>query len=106
MALVSSTIPNLIGGISQQPASIRLKTQGSAQVNAISDVVDGLQKRPGTEHIAKISTSSLSGAFIHALKRDEDEAYIVVFTGTGTNVSDRIKVFDKSGVASLRHSLR
>ena len=99
MALVSSTIPNLIGGISQQPASIRLKTQGSAQVNAISDVVDGLQKRPGTEHIAKISTSSLSGAFIHALKRDEDEAYIVVFTGTGTNVSDRIKVFDKSGEA-------
>jgi len=99
MPLVSSTIPNLIGGISQQPASIRLKTQGSAQVNAISDVVDGLQKRPGTEHIAKISTSSLSGAFIHALKRDEDEAYIVVFTGTGTNVSDRIKVFDKSGVA-------
>ena len=98
MALVSSTIPNLIGGISQQPASIRLKTQGSAQVNGISDVVDGLQKRPGSEHIAKISTTSLSGAFIHALKRDEDEAYIVVFTGTGTDVSDRIKVFDKSGV--------
>ena len=99
MALVSSTIPNLIGGVSQQPASIRLKTQGSAQINGISDVVDGLQKRPGSEHIAKISTSSLSGAFIHALKRDEDEAYIVVFTGTGTDVSDRIKVFNKSGVA-------
>ena len=99
MSLVSSTIPNLIGGISQQPASIRLKTQGSAQINGISDVVDGLQKRPGTEHIAKISTSALSGAFIHALKRDEDEAYIVLLTGTGTNVSDRIKIFDKSGVA-------
>jgi len=99
MGLISSTIPNLIGGISQQPASIRLKTQGTTQVNGISDVVDGLQKRPGTEHIAKISTSSLSGAFIHALKRDEDEAYIVVLTGTGTNVTDRIKIFDKSGVA-------
>ena len=99
MGLISSTIPNLIGGISQQPASIRLKTQGTTQVNGVSDVVDGLQKRPGTEHIAKISTSSLSGAFIHALKRDEDEAYIVVLTGTGTNVSDRIKIFDKSGVA-------
>ena len=98
MGLISSTIPNLIGGVSQQPASIRLKTQGSTQINGISDVVDGLQKRPGTEHIAKISTSSLSGAFIHALKRDEDEAYIVVLTGTGTDVSDRIKIFDKSGV--------
>jgi len=99
MGLISSTIPNLIGGVSQQPASIRLKTQGSTQINGISDVVDGLQKRPGTEHIAKISNSSLSGAFIHALKRDEDEAYIVVLTGTGTAVSDRIKIFDKSGVA-------
>ena len=99
MSLISSTIPNLIGGISQQPASIRLKTQGTTQINGVSDVVDGLQKRPGTEHIAKISTSSLSGAFIHALKRDEDEAYIVLLTGTGTNVTDRIKIFDKSGVA-------
>ena len=99
MALISSTIPNMIGGISQQPATIRMKTQGAAQVNAYSDVVDGLRKRPGSEHIAKISTSSLSGAFIHALKRDETEAYVVVLTGTGTNVTDRIKVFDKNGVA-------
>ena len=98
MGLISSTIPNLIGGVSQQPASIRLKTQGSTQINGIPDVVDGLQKRPGTEHIAKISPTSLSGAFIHALKRDEDEAYIVVLTGTGTDVSDRIKIFDKSGI--------
>lgn len=46
MALITHDIPNLIGGVSQQPDAIRLPNQCEAQVNAISSPVRGLHKRP------------------------------------------------------------
>ena len=51
MALVSKSIPNLINGVSQQPPTLRLESQGEEQENGLSDVVDGLKKRPPTEFI-------------------------------------------------------
>ena len=78
MSLVSSTIPNLINGVSQQPPEIRLPSQCEVQENGISSVVNGLEKRPGTEHVKKLDVSSISGAFIHTIQRDEDESYTLV----------------------------
>ena len=93
MALISESIPNLINGVSQQPPSLRLKTQGELQENGLSSVVDGLRKRPPTEHIAKLSNvTNLENAFIHTIRRDEDEFYIVVITTT------QLLVYDKDGV--------
>ena len=54
MGLVSKSIPNLINGISQQPPSLRLPTQGEVQENGLSDVVDGLKKRPPTKFLKKL----------------------------------------------------
>ena len=66
MALISQSIPNLINGVSQQPASLRLSTQAELQENGFSDVVSGLQKRPSTQHIADLGViSNLDKAFIH-----------------------------------------
>ena len=65
MALVSKSIPNLINGVSQQPPSLRLPTQGEAQENGLSDVVDGLKKRPPTKFLnklVKVSSSWTSGS--------------------------------------------
>ena len=78
MSLVSSTIPNLINGVSQQPPEIRLPSQCEVQENGISSVVNGLEKRPGTEHVKKLDVASISGAFIHTIQRDEDESYTLV----------------------------
>ena len=50
MTLISTSIPNLINGVSQQPPSVRLVTQAEKQENGLSSVVDGLTKRPPTEH--------------------------------------------------------
>lgn len=92
MPLVSGAIPNLINGVSQQPPSLRLPTQGAIQENGLSSVVRGLEKRPGTQHISEIDTSFTdSTAFIHTIQRDEEEAYVSV-------LSDKsIKVFDLVG---------
>ena len=56
MALVSKSIPNFINGISQQPPSLRLASQGEVQENGYSDIVDGLKKRPPTKFLRKLNT--------------------------------------------------
>jgi len=93
MSLVSAGIPNLINGVSQQPPSLRLKTQAELQENALSSVVTGLQKRPPTEHLASLgSLTNAEKAFIHTIRRDENEFYTLIVT------TDDIRVFDKNGV--------
>ena len=95
MALISQSIPNLINGVSQQPPSLRLNTQAEAQENGLSSVVSGLSKRPSSQHIADLGViSNLDKAFIHTIRRDENEFYSLVIDTAGT-----IRVFDKDGVS-------
>lgn len=93
MSLVSASIPNLINGVSQQPPSLRLKTQAEAQENGLSTVVEGLKKRPPTEHVAVLNNvpSGIDDAFIHTIRRDDNEFYTLVIT------SGALKVYDKAG---------
>jgi len=78
MPLITRSISNLIGGVSQQPEILRLDNQATEQINGLSNVVEGLKKRPPTKHIAKISNTSFSNAFIHTINRDTVERYVVV----------------------------
>lgn len=82
MGLLSSTIPNLVNGVSQQPASLRLASQGAEQVNALSSVVEGLRKRPPLRLVARIREQPFSGetAFTHLINRDRLERYLVLIT--------------------------
>tara|TARA_R100001530_G_scaffold1181_1_gene2041 strand:- start:4891 stop:7284 length:2394 start_codon:yes stop_codon:yes gene_type:complete len=80
MSLISRSIPNLIGGVSQQPEVLRLENQATTQENGFSGVVEGLKKRPPTNYIAKITNEPLTNAYIHTINRDVTERYIVVIT--------------------------
>jgi hypothetical protein len=99
MSLISGSIPNLINGVSQQPPSLRLKTQAEAQENGLSSVVEGLKKRPGTEHIATLSelTGDLEGVFMHTMRLQDADGvtrpYFLVVT------DQTVQVFDSEGVA-------
>ena len=44
MGLINHSIPNLINGVSQQPETLRLGSQGEVQENGLSSVVEGLRK--------------------------------------------------------------
>ena len=88
MPLITRSIPNLIGGVSQQPEILRLENQATEQVNGFSGVVEGLKKRPPTNHIAKISSSSLANSFIHTINRDSNERYVVVISNGSISVYD------------------
>ena len=97
MALVSTSIPNLLNGVSQQPSALRQVTQGETQVNALSSVIDGLVKRPPTEHIAKIIGSSVSDAAIHVVDRGVDNRHVIVITATSS--SSAMYVFSLDGTS-------
>lgn len=92
MALISASIPNLINGVSQQPPSLRLKTQAELQENGLSSVVNGLAKRPGTQLVRNLGyLANAENAFIHTMRRDENEYYTLIVT------QDNLYVFDKEG---------
>ena len=74
MAAVTQTIPNFIGGISEQSDDQKFPGQVSNILNAIPDPVLGLHKRPGSKRIGtnKLANVADSGKFFH-YHRDEDE---------------------------------
>ena len=95
MPLISSALPNLINGVSQQPPALRLPSQGEVQENGLSSVVDGLIKRPASRHIATLPNipSSISSAFLHTIRRGDNlEFYSMVIT------SGSLLVYDELGV--------
>lgn len=92
MSLISAAIPSLVNGISQQSASQRLTSQGAAQVNFLSSLVDGLRKRPTTWHRARLGTEDWTQAAVHIINRDLTERYVVAVT------DGDLKVFDLDGV--------
>lgn len=90
MALVSQTIKNLKGGISQQPDILRYEDQGELQVNAFSSEVEGLQKRPPSVAISRVTNSRGFGdkPMCHIIHRDDKEQYAVIFMDGNLAVLD------------------
>ena len=93
MVQISQSIPNLVQGISQQSAPLRLSSQAELQENAFSSLVEGLQKRPPLEHVATMRQSETSSTFVHLINRDVNERYFVFI-----NASNQIAVYDLNGV--------
>jgi hypothetical protein len=88
MSLITQSLPALYNGVSQQPATLRLPSQCEEQINALSTVADGVRKRPPFEHVARVTTSDISSAFIHEINRDTTERYQVVITDGDLKVYD------------------
>lgn len=94
MTLVSDSIPYMVQGISQQPDEVRKPYQGAIQINAQSSLVDGLNKRPPTEHIAKIITSAATNAACHLIDRGVSSRYIVIVQSDNTLGNTTLKIFN------------
>lgn len=90
--LVSGSLASLANGVSQQPSTARLSSQGEEQENGQSSIVEGLGKRPPTHHQAKVINGVINAATMHLINRDTTERYEVVIT------NNSIKVFDIDGV--------
>jgi hypothetical protein len=92
MPQISSAIPNLVQGVSQQSPSLRLSSQAELQENAFSSLVEGLFKRPPLEYVATLKNSVTSGQAVHLINRDVNERYFVFIDDNNT-----IAVYDLAG---------
>lgn len=93
MALVSSTIPNLINGVSQQPAALRLASQAEAVINCMPSPVEGLKKRPAFNYIKRLftGTAGTGRPFFTVVDRDGANRWGILLQ------DQALKVFDLDG---------
>ena len=93
MPLISSSIPNLINGVSQQPAALRLASQCEQMINCMPSPVEGLKKRPPAQHVAKLFSGSAGAGrpFTTIVDRDGSIKYLVLIQ------DNDIKVFGLDG---------
>ena len=83
MALINTSVPNLIQGVSQQPDASRFAGQCEEQENALSSVADGLKKRPNTRHVARLlQTAIAEDSFVHFVNRSSSERYVLIHDGS------------------------
>ena len=93
MAAISQKLPNLVGGVSQQPDSIKFSNQLRTCNNFLPDFTTGLNKRPGLQAIGKLANAASNGTWFHTF-RDNNEKYLLQFSKAGV-----LKIWDaNSGI--------
>lgn len=93
MASVSGVIPNLIGGLSQQPPAARLENTAGDLRNAVPSVVSGLRKRPPFRFGADLGAAPVGGFANYLFERADNtvktitiqDGVITVHTEDGTS---------------------
>lgn len=90
MTLTQDTIPNFIGGVSQQPDKLMFPSQAKELLNMLPDPTLGLCKRQPTEHIGRLMDTLPIQPQVYTVNK-EDEKYQVFLTGS------TIRVFDLEG---------
>lgn len=90
MALTQDTIPNFIGGVSQQPDKLMFPNQSRQLLNMLPDPTIGLTKRKPTEHINRLMDVLPLQPQVYTVNK-EDEKYQVFLTGS------TVRVFDLEG---------
>lgn len=97
MNLISANIPNLVGGVSQQPDAIRRENQFEAQTNAYATLVEGLGPRRPTMHVDKLlDTPAGLDTFWHFINRDLTERYVVQIANADLKVFDLVTGEEKT----------
>lgn len=83
MANITTSVSNMIQGVSQQSPKVRFVGQCEEQINALSSISDGLKKRPSTRVITAIGEDVINPTdYVHFVNRSEDERYAVVLNST------------------------
>lgn len=84
-------LPSFTQGVSQQTDKLKLPTQVKEVINGYPSLLDGLIKRPPTEHIKKLLNGKLSNSYSLIFQKDTNEKYILIINNSG------IQIFDLEG---------
>jgi hypothetical protein len=100
MAAISQKLANLVGGVSQQPDTVKFSNQLRTCDNYYPDFTLGLAKRPGLQVKGKLANAVADGTWFHIF-RDDKEKYIFQFSKAGA-----LKVWDaNSGIQQTVNSV-
>lgn len=88
MAVVSQKIPNLIGGVSQQPDSLKLPGQLRECDNYLPNPTFGLRKRPGTRAVGRLLNATDNGSFFSMFLDPENRFIVQIGRGGVVRVWD------------------
>jgi hypothetical protein len=88
MAAISQKLANLVGGVSQQPDTVKFSNQLRTCDNYYPDFTLGLAKRPGLQAKGKLANAAADGTWFHIF-RDDKEKYIFQFSKAGA-----LKIWD------------
>lgn len=91
MSLRSRVLPSIANGISRQPPILRSADQNEDELNTWVRLVDGVGRRPPTEHVAEIADGPLDASFIHQINRDTTERYLVIIQDGTIRVWDQLE---------------
>ena len=79
MPAINQRIPNFLGGVSQQPDTIKFPGQVRVCDNAVPDVTFGLTKRPAGEFVKTLTNTTADG-YWYEIIRDGDQKYLLQIT--------------------------
>lgn len=107
MALVSSVIPNLLGGVSQQAPAARPRNASKYELNTRHSVVSGLTKRPSTDWVSQVYTSSDEdlGISSHAFETADGRRFVLLIDDDGLGNPRAVVVDAEDGTQSYTVSL-
>lgn len=88
MAVVSQKISNLIGGVSQQPDSLKLPGQLRECDNYLPDPTFGLRKRPGTKAVGQLLNTTEDGSYFSMFLSEENRFLVQVAKNGGLKIWD------------------
>ena len=101
MAAVTQTIPNFLGGVSNQPDDKKLPGQVKEALNVYPDPTFGLQKRPGLKFLKELTDGSsafdnndLDNAKWFYYNAGSDEKYIGCIVGASGSPYGEIHVWN------------
>ena len=99
MANITETIPNLVGGVSEQTESQRQPSQGDVQINGHSTIAEGLMKRAPLEFKAQLRDTPFDpihrdGVFRHRIRNTSDGDFHLFIAG---KTSPEFFIFDDEG---------
>ena len=93
MGAVLQKIPNLLGGVSQQPDPVKLPGQVREAKNVYLDPTFGCRKRPATKFIGELATNLPADTRWFPIFRDSGERYAVALYKDGSG-DTQLRVWD------------
>ena len=108
MAAVTQTIPNFLGGVSNQPDDKKQPGQVTEALNAYPDPTFGLTKRPGFKFISELKkadgtvyhTAQLDNGKWFYYNRNDSEKYVGCITGVSSGSYGEVLIWNAATYAA------